>query len=170
MAAGLWLLTVVLLLSAFYYLWPLRIFIRYLRKNSNAKFKVYLLIGSRRIRLGMAPGGGGGAALNQDLFRKLAGEGKKYRRQLYFNRFLLRVELGFENPAITGMAIGGGWALEGRFLPLLLKYFHFRTRPLVTIIPDFHHRGLRVLWEGELVAPLWLWIRLWSLLKISRRS
>ncbi len=167
---GLCLLPCLLLLLAVYYLWPQRIFIHYLRENNNVQFKVYLVLWRWKLPFKLATPKGRGQELNLQRLRKVIDVSRPYLKRLIWNKFSLVIDLGLGDPALTGIAVGGGWALGGAILPLLFNYFRFETEPEIKINPGFHNTGLKVNWEGEIAAPLALWLKLWSLFKTSRRS
>jgi len=170
LSLGLIVLAVLLLLAAVYYLWPWRIFIHYLRENNNAQFEVYLILWRWKLPLKLTVPKRSGRGLNLRRLRKGVNLSKPYFKQIIWKKFLLEVDLGLGNPALTGVAAGGSWALGGVLLPLLFQYFSFETEPKVQINPGFYETGLKINWEGEITAPLSLWLRLWSLFKTSRRS
>ncbi|HHX87459.1 MAG TPA: DUF2953 domain-containing protein [Firmicutes bacterium] len=159
-----------LILVVVYYLWPWRIFIHYLRENNNVQFKVYLILWRWKLPFKLTAPKGPGGGLNLYRLKKVVNLSRPYFKQIIWKNFLLEVDLGLGDPALTGLAAGGSWALGGALLPLLFQYFRFETEPKIKINPGFYETGLKVNWEGEIAAPLSLWLRLWSLFKTSRRS
>jgi len=157
------------LLLVLYYIRPQRIFIHYSRENNNVQFQVYLILWPWKLRLRLTRPGSEGRGLDMERIKNIARIGKPYRKRLIWHKFKLRIDLGLEDPALTGMAAGGGWALEGIILPRLFKYFRFLAVPEIKINPDFQESGLKVDWEGEITGPLLFWLKLWSLFKRSRR-
>ncbi len=162
---GLWLLLLLLLISAFYYFWPQRIFIHYLWENNKTQFRVHLVLGRWKFPLRMKARREGTEGLNLHRLKKYLDEIRPYRKKLIWNRFKLAIDLGLGDPALTGMAVGGGWALGGTFLSLLYKYFRFETEPVIRINPGFKNTALKIDWEGEITAPPSLWLKLWSTFK-----
>ena len=162
---GLWLLLLLLLISAFYYFWPQRIFIHYLWKNNKTEFRVHLVFWRWKFPFQVSTGKGGGESLNLKRLKNYLEEIRPYRKKFIWNRFKLVIDLGLGDPALTGMAAGGGWALGGAFLSLLYHYFRFETEPVLKINPGFQNIALKIDWEGEITASPSLWLKLWAIFK-----
>ncbi len=166
---GLWLLPGLLFLAGVYYLLPQRIFIHYLRENNNAQFKAYLALGRWKIPFMPTTQNDQEQGLNLHRLKEIINISRPYRKHLIWKKFILRIDFGLKDPAFTGIAAGGAWALGGAVLPLLYRCFRFERKPEIRLNPGFQNTGLKVDWVGELAAPIWLWIKLWSLFKKGRR-
>ncbi len=176
MGRGGWLLLSALSLLLFFfsllavdYLWPQRIFIHYLRENNKAQLQIYLVLWRWKFRFTPAMSGTGRAGLDRERIKGIVRIGRPYRKKLIWKKFKLRIDLGLGDPALTGTAAGGGWALQGALLPFLFRHFRFLGPPEIRINPLFQEMGLKVDWEGELAGPIFFWLKLWSLLKRNRR-
>jgi hypothetical protein len=96
-----------------------------------------------------------------ELFRRV----KPIFKKMTWQSFNLEMIFGLEDPALTGMAAGGCWALGGVLLGLMKRYFRFETVPKIKFFPQFYGSSLQVLWEGEMAMPLFRWLKLWFMIK-----
>lgn len=86
-------------------------------------------------------------------------------KRIIWSRFDLELSWGWEDPALTGLAAGGCWALGGILAGLLQEYFSVKTRPQLSIRPLFRPAHLRLRWEGEAALPFYRWLELWYRMK-----
>lgn len=86
-------------------------------------------------------------------------------KMITWSRFVLELSWGWEDPALTGLAAGGCWALGGLAAGLLQEYFSVKTRPRILIRPLFRPAYLELLWEGEAVLSCYRGLVLWSRMK-----
>ncbi len=86
-------------------------------------------------------------------------------KKIIWSRFELELSWGWDDPAFTGLAAGGCWALGGVLAGLLQEYFSVKTRPQLSIRPLFRPAHLQVRWEGEAALSLYRWLSLWYRMK-----
>ncbi len=86
-------------------------------------------------------------------------------KKITWSHFDLEVSWGWDDPALTGLAAGGCWALGGIVTGLLQEYFSVTARPRFQVRPLFRPAELRLRWEGEAALSLYRWLRLWYVVK-----
>lgn len=86
-------------------------------------------------------------------------------KKVTWSHFDLELSWGWDDPALTGLAAGGAWALGGILIGLLYEYFSVATRPRFQVAPVFGPVEPRLRWEGEVVLSLYRWLRLWYVFK-----
>ncbi|NLA26462.1 MAG: DUF2953 domain-containing protein [Firmicutes bacterium] len=88
-------------------------------------------------------------------------------KKVIWSHFDLELSFGWDDPALTGLAAGGCWALGGALAGLLQEYFSMTARPRLQIKPLFAPAELRLRWEGEAALALYRWLWLWHIVKTT---
>ena len=86
-------------------------------------------------------------------------------KKITLSRFDLELSWGWDDPALTGLAAGGCWAVGGMIAGLLQEYFSVAARPRLQLLPLFRPAELRLRWEGEVKLSLYCCFRLWVMAK-----
>ncbi len=88
-------------------------------------------------------------------------------KKITWSHFDLELSWGWDDPALTGLAAGGCWALGGILSGLLQEYFSVTARPRFQIRPLFRPAEMRLRWEGEAALALYRWLKLWHIVKTT---
>lgn len=116
--------------------------------------------------LSVLPGGKALSRENIGKGRRLVKVIRPYLKKIIWQHFVLDVQFGFGDPALTGLAAGGGWAAGGVILGLLQRNFTVKTRPQVNVVPGYYERSFKLRWEGEVTMPLYCWVKLFNMTRI----
>jgi hypothetical protein len=115
----------------------------------------------RRWELGLPPPDLATLKKLPDLFRR----SRRVLKKMSWREFKMEMVFGADDPALTGMAVGGGWVVGGMLPGLLQQHFRLDTVPQVNILPCFDGPAFQVRYEGEVAMPLFRWLKLLLIMK-----
>jgi len=81
-------------------------------------------------------------------------------KKITLSRLELELTWGWDDPALTGLAAGGLWALLGAIAGLLQEYFSLAAKPRLQVVPLFRSAELRLRCEGEIRLSLYCLLKL----------
>jgi len=95
-------------------------------------------------------------------FMKTARQAGPLLKKVTWSHFDLELSWGWDDPAWTGLAAGGAWALGGILVGLLYEHFSVAARPQFQVLPAWSPAETRLQWEGEVVLSLYCGLKLWT--------
>lgn len=99
------------------------------------------------------------------VFLKAGRQARSLLKTVTWSHFDLELSWGWDDPAWTGLAAGGAWALGSILIGLLHEYFLVAARPRFRVLPVWGPAGLRLRWEGEVLLSLYCYLKLWRVVK-----